>query len=124
EKEWRMRQQDVSEEEKGILMHDLAKLNQRFAKTLAKYPKPPEQSLAEALSKETQQLLFGIATFGFYNGRLNTHEELLSKKHYADMGYSMTNYITEWQKTVKIPAGKTAKEFLISEILSFAKWAE
>lgn len=125
EKEWQVRQRGIDPLQREALEYDIIKLNIKFTRTLEKYEAYQAQtrSLKDALQEETQNTILNVISCGFYNGKLDTVEELLSKKQYADMGYSMMNYLPQWLEQTQIPAGVSASNYILGQIREFYEWA-
>lgn len=127
EKEWEIRQPGIDPMKKEALGYDLIKLNMKFDRLIDKYNalKQNELSLMEGVKEETKSALKHLATLGFYNGKLSSAAELLAKKQYADMGYSMMNYLPQWLSSNSVPAGAANRvAFLNRQLSDFHKWAE
>lgn len=108
------------------LESDIDILNKKFASLIKKYQELPveSRSLLEAWVAEKKQETLRLISLGYYTGKTNTYEEFLSKKHYADMGYSMERYITRWLKGIQIPPNQSVMDYLQVEFMSFFSWAK
>jgi len=137
EKEWQVRQTGLDPMQKDALEYDIVKLNEKFAKTLEKYIEYKDTStrsfsLKEAVLQQAKNaghniasnVLGNVLVFGFYTGKTDSPEEILAKKRYADMGYSMMNYMPQWLDSIHLQNDQTILTFVTAQVNEFLKWAE
>lgn len=122
EREWQLRQNKQDGVNDPNIELDLIILNFKFDKILLKYKGLPEdkRTLVQSLKARGME----VATLGYYRGNMHTYQQFLAYKQYADMGYSMVNYIQKWFSETRIAAGKDPLGYLRDEIKLFLKWAE